>query len=52
MKRVVTVKVSQEMLELMDELVRRGRYISRGELTRAALRALITRELQLQKDGE
>jgi Arc/MetJ-type ribon-helix-helix transcriptional regulator len=43
--RLVTVKVPEIYLEGIDELVRLGRYSSRSEVIRTALRDLLRKEL-------
>ncbi|MCD6324395.1 MAG: type II toxin-antitoxin system ParD family antitoxin [Desulfurococcales archaeon] len=43
--RLVTVKVPELYLEGIDELVRGGRYSSRSEVIRTAIRDLLRREL-------
>lgn len=43
--RLVTVKVPELYLESIDELVRDGRYSSRSEVIRTAIRDLLRREL-------
>jgi antitoxin ParD1/3/4 len=42
---LVTVKVPELYLEGIDELVRDGRYSSRSEVIRTAIRDLLRREL-------
>jgi Arc/MetJ-type ribon-helix-helix transcriptional regulator len=43
--RVVTVKLPESYLEIIDGLVDLGRYASRGEFIRTAVRKLIDEEL-------
>uniref|UniRef100_A0A7J3Z892 Ribbon-helix-helix protein, CopG family n=1 Tax=Ignisphaera aggregans TaxID=334771 RepID=A0A7J3Z892_9CREN len=43
--RIVTVKMPETYLEAIDELVRIGRYSSRSEVIRTAIRELLKREL-------
>jgi len=43
--RVVTVKLPEGYLEIIDGLVDLGRYASRGEFIRTAVRKLIDEEL-------
>ncbi len=43
--RLVTVKVPELYLEGIDELVKDGRYSSRSEVIRTAIRDLLRREL-------
>jgi len=43
--RIVTVKMPESYIEAIDELVRMGRYSSRSEVIRAAVRELLKREL-------
>ncbi len=43
--RLVTVKMPETYLEGLDELVRMGRYSSRSEVIRVAVRELLKREL-------
>jgi Arc/MetJ-type ribon-helix-helix transcriptional regulator len=43
--RVVTVKLPESYLEIIDRLVSLGRYASRGEFIRTAVRKLIDEEL-------
>jgi len=42
---IVTVKMPETYLEAIDELLKRGRYMSRSEVIRAAVRKLIEEEL-------
>jgi len=46
MLKVITLRVTPEVLAAMDELVRMGRYPSRNELVRVAIRDLINSELR------
>ncbi len=43
--RIVTVKMPESYIEAIDELVRMGRYSSRSEVIRAAVRELLKKEL-------
>ncbi len=43
--RLVTVKMPETYLEGLDELVKLGRYSSRSEAIRVAVRELLKREL-------
>ncbi|MET1101911.1 MAG: ribbon-helix-helix domain-containing protein [Pyrodictiaceae archaeon] len=43
--RLVTVKMPETYLEGLDELVRMGRYSSRSEAIRVAVRELLKKEL-------
>jgi len=43
--RLVTVKVPEVYLEGIDELVKLGRYSSRSEVIRTAIRDLLKKEL-------
>lgn len=43
--RIITVKMPESYIEAIDELVRLGRYTSRSEVIRAAIRELLKREL-------
>ena len=43
--RLVTVKMPETYLEGLDELVRMGRYSSRSEAIRIAVRELLKKEL-------
>ncbi len=47
--RLVTVKVPEIYLEGIDELVKLGRYSSRSEVIRTAIRDLLRRELWVSK---
>ncbi len=49
--RLVTVKVPELYLESIDELVRDGRYSSRSEVIRTAIRDLLRRELWTPQEG-
>ncbi len=46
--RIVTVKMPESYIEAIDELIRIGRYSSRSEVIRAAIRDLLKRELWSQ----
>jgi len=43
--RIITVKIPESYLEGLEELVNTGRYSSRSEAIRAAIRELLRREL-------
>jgi len=43
--RIVSVKIPKYYIEAMDELISRGRYASRSEIIRTALREFFKREL-------
>lgn len=43
--RIITVKIPEAYLEGLEELVNTGRYTSRSEAIRAAIRDLLKREL-------
>jgi antitoxin ParD1/3/4 len=43
--RIITVKIPESYLEGLEELVNTGRYTSRSEAIRAAIRDLLRREL-------
>ncbi len=43
--RIVTVKMPESYLEAIDELVKMGRYSSRSEVIRTAIRELLKKEL-------
>uniref|UniRef100_A0A7C2V9E6 Ribbon-helix-helix protein, CopG family n=1 Tax=Ignisphaera aggregans TaxID=334771 RepID=A0A7C2V9E6_9CREN len=43
--RIITVKMPESYVEAIDELVRIGRYASRSEVIRAAIRELLKKEL-------
>lgn len=43
--KLVTVKMPEIYVEGIDELVRKGRYSSRSEVIRTAIRDLLMREL-------
>lgn len=43
--RIITVKIPETYLEGLEELVNIGRYTSRSEAIRAAIRDLLKREL-------
>ena len=47
--RVVTVKMPEAYVEAIDELVKMGRYTSRSEAIRAAVRELLRRELWIKE---
>ncbi|MEM0006539.1 MAG: ribbon-helix-helix domain-containing protein [Ignisphaera sp.] len=43
--RIVTVKMPETYIEAIDELIRMGRYSSRSEVIRSAIRELLKKEL-------
>lgn len=43
--RIVSVKLPDQYIDAIDELVRRGRYTTRSEVIRTALREFFKREL-------
>jgi len=43
--KLVTVKIPEQFLEGLDELVRKGIYTSRSEAIRIAIRDLLKKEL-------
>lgn len=45
--RTVGFKAPEALIELLDKLVEDGRYSSRGEAIRVAIRDLINKEMQL-----
>lgn len=45
--RVITIKIHEAYVEALDELVRRGRYTSRSEAIREAIRELLKREAEI-----
>lgn len=47
--RLVTVKMPEAYVEAIDELVRRGRFTSRSEAIRVAIRELLRRELWIKE---
>ena len=47
--RLITVKVPESYIEGLDDLVRSGRYSSRSEAIRIAIRDLLRRELWLAR---
>jgi Arc/MetJ-type ribon-helix-helix transcriptional regulator len=49
--RIITVKMPESYIEAIDELVRLGRYASRSEVIRAAIRELLKKELWSVKGG-
>lgn len=48
--KLVTVKMPETYIEGLDELVRIGRYSSRSEVIRIAVRDLLRKELWLRSD--
>ncbi len=49
--RIVTVKMPETYIEAIDELIRMGRYSSRSEVIRSAIRELLKKELWLTEQG-
>ena len=49
---IVTVNISVPHKRVLDMLVKAGRYASRSEVIRVAIRALIIRELEIEKKLE
>ena len=45
--RMVSFKAPEALIELLDKLVEDGRYSSRSEAIRVAIRDLIKKEIQL-----
>ena len=50
--RLVTVKMPEAYVEAIDELVRKGRFTSRSEAIRVAIRELLRRELWIKEMDE
>ena len=50
--RLVTVKIPEIYLEGIDELVKLGRYSSRSEVIRTAIRDLLKKELWFSDKSE
>lgn len=50
--RIVTVKLPEAYIEAIDELVQMGRYSSRSEVIRTAIRELLKKELWENSAGE
>ena len=50
--RLVTVKMPEAYVEAIDELVRKGRFTSRSEAIRVAIRELLRRELWVREIEE
>ncbi len=50
--RLVTVKMPEAYVEAIDELVRKGRFTSRSEAIRVAIRELLRRELWVKEFEE
>ncbi len=46
--RIITVKLPDQFLEAMDELIVTGRYSSRSEIIRAALNEFLRKELYIE----
>lgn len=49
--RIVTVKMPETYIEAIDELIRMGRYSSRSEVIRSAIRELLRKELWSSDQG-
>jgi len=47
--RLVTVKMPEAYVEAIDELVRKGRFTSRSEAIRVAIRELLRKELWIRE---
>ncbi len=50
--RLITVKMPEPYVEALDELVRKGRFTSRSEAIRIAIRELLRRELWIKEIEE
>lgn len=50
--RLITVKMPELYVEGIDELVRIGRYSSRSEVIRVAIRDLLKKELWIREASE
>ena len=50
--RLITVKMPELYIEGIDELVRIGRYSSRSEVIRVAIRDLLRKELWIKEASE
>lgn len=50
--KIITVKLPEQFLEAMDELVNTGRYETRSEVIRAAIGTLLERSYGLKIDDE
>ncbi len=48
--KLITVKMPEPYVEGLDELVRTGRYSSRSEVIRIAVRELLKRELWIKEE--
>ncbi len=48
--KLITVKMPESYVEGLDELVRIGRYSSRSEVIRIAVRELLKRELWIREE--
>jgi len=48
--KLITVKMPESYVEGLDELVRIGRYSSRSEVIRIAVRELLKRELWIKEE--
>ncbi|ALU11921.1 CopG family transcriptional regulator [Ignicoccus islandicus DSM 13165] len=47
--RLVTVKMPEAYVEAIDELVKKGRFTSRSEAIRVAIRELLRREMWIRE---
>lgn len=50
--KIVTVKLPEQYIDAIDELIKRGRYTTRSEVIRTALRELLKRELWSSRSHE
>ncbi|WP_297486883.1 ribbon-helix-helix domain-containing protein [Thermococcus sp.] len=50
--RIISVQMPQNLINAMDQLVKRGIYPNRSEIIRAALRDFLKRELQMDFNDE
>ncbi len=50
--RIISVQMPQNLINAMDQLVKRGIYPNRSEIIRAALRDFLKRELQMDFNNE
>jgi len=47
--RIVSVKIPVVYLDMIDDLIRNGKYVSRSEFIRTAIRKLLEKELMSEK---